>query len=59
VVLGTSSSTVDDGLCISPTASGGDIRLCTVGKAASRFARLEFLLSAASYSACAATGRLA
>ncbi len=59
VVLGTSSSTVDDGLCISPTASGGDIRLCTVGKTASRFARLEFLLSAASYSACAAAGRLA
>ena len=58
VVLGTSSSTVDDALWMSPTA-GGDIKLCTVGKTASRFARLEFLLSAASYSACAAEGRLA
>jgi hypothetical protein len=58
VVLGTSSSTVDDALWMSPTG-GGDIKLCAVGKTASRFARLEFLLSAASYSACAAAERLA
>lgn len=59
VVLGTSCSTIDDALWMSPMAIGGGTRLCVVGKTASRFARLEFLLSAASYSVRAAPGRLA
>jgi len=59
VVLGTSCATVDDALRMSPMASGGEIKLCAVGKTASRFSRLEFLLSAAAYVECAAPGRLA
>jgi hypothetical protein len=59
VVLGTSCAAVDDTLRMSPMAGGGEIKLCAVGKTASRFSRLEFLLSAAAYSACAAPARLA
>ena len=59
VVLGTSCATVDDALRMSPIVRGSEIKLCAVGKTASRFSRLEFLLSAAAYGACAAPGRLA
>jgi choline dehydrogenase-like flavoprotein len=59
VVLGTSCSAGDDALSMSPMAPGGGTTLCLVGRPASRFARLEFLRSAASYSQCAAPGRLA
>jgi hypothetical protein len=62
VVLGTSCSVGDDTLAMSPMspmAPGGGTTLCVVGRPASRFARLEFLRSAASYSQCAAPGRLA
>jgi FAD binding domain len=59
VVLGTSCSTGDDALAMLPMAMGGGTTLCVVGRPASRFARLEFLRSAASYSQCAAPGRLA
>jgi hypothetical protein len=59
VLLGTSCSAGDDALAMSPMALGGGTTLCVVGRPASRFARLEFLRSAASYSQCAAPGRLA
>jgi hypothetical protein len=59
VLLGTSCSAGDDTLAILPMALGSDTTLCVVGRPASRFARLEFLRSAASYSQCAAPGRLA
>jgi choline dehydrogenase-like flavoprotein len=59
VLLGTSCSTGDDALAMSPMAAGGGTALCVVGRTASRFARLEFLRSVASYSVCAAPGRLA
>lgn len=59
VVLGTSCSTGDEALTMLPMAFRDDTTLCVVGRTASRFARLEFLLSAASSRACAAPGRLA
>jgi len=46
VVLGTSSSAGD---AETPMPAGSDTALCVVGRVASRFARLEFLVNASSY----------
>jgi hypothetical protein len=56
VVLGTSTSAGDQAL---PTSTGGDTALCVVGRTASRFARLEFLVNASSYGLYADRGCLA
>jgi hypothetical protein len=59
VLLGTSCSTSDAVLAMSPMAIVGGATLCVVGRTASRFARLEFLHSAAALEQCAPPGRLA
>ena len=56
VVFGTSSS---DGHAELPMSTGDDTALCVVGRIASRFARLEFLVDASSHGIDETRGRLA
>jgi hypothetical protein len=56
VVLGTSTSAWDQSL---PMSTNGGTALCVVGRTASRFARLEFLVNASSYDMNADRGCLA
>ena len=56
VVLGTNCSAEDEALAMMPMAERGTA-LCIVGRSASRFARLEFLVDKASQSPCAPPAR--